>query len=511
MSPVLVRAPARFDLDAAFGDDAPDALTLAAAVYLLLPSLLFLAGWARAGVAMPALAAGCGALAWAPGWRRGWPLGGKGIALCLMLGLLWAGGSGMHHLLYSAADWQIRDAVLRDLASLPWPVAYRVAGEAPELLRAPLGYFLPATLAGPVLAPLALWAWTGIGLGLVLALLARLAHRLRPDRPWWAFAVLAAVFALFHGLDLLPNMALDWRAGIGPFGGWQRGGEWWDRWFQYPGAVTSLLWAPNHALPPWLLALLLLRHGRHPAWPRGIALPLAAGAFWSPLGTAGAAVLALVGLGWRGAGLALRAPGNWLALPLALPICLYLLAGAGEVPHGLLPLEHPWPAALARWGLFLAVELLPWALPLALLLRGRHLFAAVSLLVVLPLYVFGPGNEMASRGSLAALAVLAVAVGAALLRGPPGWPRRVLAACCALALGGAVLEASLLTRRPWRASTACTVPEAARQSVFRGSTDWSHYFAPWPEPALQAWLRPPVVQAVPAPGHSLPCWPERGP
>ena len=70
----------------------------------------------------------------------------------------------------------------------------------------------------------------------------------------------------FHGLDILPNLWLDWQAGTGALASWGRGGEWWARLFQYSGHVTGLLWAPTHALPAWLVALLLLRHWRTPGF-----------------------------------------------------------------------------------------------------------------------------------------------------------------------------------------------------------------------------------------------------
>jgi hypothetical protein len=96
-------------------------------------------------------------------------------------------GTGSHHLLYSTVDWQIRDAVLRDLASGPWPVAYLDAKGETWLLRAPLGFYLPAGLAGRLLGlPAAqgmLWTWCGLGLALVLALLATLARKLVPTHP----------------------------------------------------------------------------------------------------------------------------------------------------------------------------------------------------------------------------------------------------------------------------------------------------------------------------------------
>lgn len=442
--------------------------------------------------------------------------------LCCALGLVWALGTGSHHLLYSTVDWQIRDAVLRDLSTAPWPVAYRNALGESWLLRAPLGFYLPAGLAGRWLgfpaAQTMLWAWTGLGLALVLALLASLAGGLDPARPRRAFAILGLTFALFHGADLLPNLWLDVNFGAGPLAGWGRGGERWDRIFQYSGHVTTLLWTPNHSLPTWLMVLLLLRHHAAPGFMRVAALPLAAGAFWTPVAAAGAALLTLAALvhcrGWWQAALS---PANWIAVGFAVPLCLYLTAGATSVPHGLLTAFHPPAEALARWLLLVAVEVLAWAVPIALLLRGIGWLpgVAVLLLGLLPLYVFGPGNEMTSQGGMAPLAVLAVAAGAALLvplsqaRSRLAWfGLRVVAA---LALLGSLLEGSLLVTRPaWPASQECAVPQAAQQSVFEGSTNWSHYLARWPDPRLQAWLASPAPRPLPPPQEAPRCWPRGG-
>ncbi len=517
--------PSRLDLDAALGSAAPDRLSLAATAYLLLPGLLFLAGWAEAWVGLLAGAAGAGALLLAPGWRRCWPLGAGGTLLCLALGLLWAAPTGTHHLVYSTADWQVRDAVLRDLSAGPWPVVYDSGGGGGRwLLRAPLGFFLPAGLVGRLAgfgaAQAALAAWAALGLGLVLALLATLARALAQERPWRAFALVAGVFAGFHGLDILPNIWLDWVWGTGPLASWGRGGEWWARLFQYAGHATALLWAPNHAVPAWLVSLLVVRHWRWPGFERAAALPLAAGAFWSPVGVAGAAFLAAAALLRQDAGAALRAalaPANLLSLGFALPLCLYLVAGTEAVPHGLLLSTHPPLSAAGRWALFLAVEVLCWAGLAALLVRGWLFGASVAMLCLLPAYVFGPGNEMTSRGGLAPLAVLAVAVAAALLARPtaPGRAQRLartgLLVCAALAAAGAATEFSLLLVKPrWAASERCSVPEAARQSVFRGTTDWSHYLAPWPDETLDDWIEEADRRPVPPANRSPPCWPRGG-
>ncbi|WP_140883459.1 hypothetical protein [Muricoccus nepalensis] len=514
---------ARPDLDARLGGAAPDRLSLAATAYMLLPALVFLGGWGAAWVAVAGVAAGALALARLPGWRGGWPLpAGRSLAL-LALGLAWAGTSGAHHLVYSPSDWQIRDAVLHDLSTGSWPVLHRHLEDGTAwLLRAPLGYYMPAGLVGRLAglraAEAALWAWTGLGLGLVLALLADLARAAAPGRRG-AFAVMAGLFAVFGGLDILPNMWLDGTAGAGVLGSWGRGGEWWPRLFQYSGHVTAVLWVPNHALPAWLPALLLLRHGRDPAFLRGVAVLLAGAAFWSPVSAAGAALLAGVAAlrqGWAALRGSLLAAPNLLAVALALPVCLYLVAGSAAVPHGFLLALHPPGKALATWAFFLVVEVLCWAVPAAMLVRSRALGVAVALLCLLPAYVFGPGNEMTARGGMVPLAVLAVVAGAALLAPAPDRRRRLargaLIACALLGAAGSAMEGSLLvTHRPWPASTHCSFPEAARQSVFADSTEWAHYVAPWPEPALGAWMREPAARPVPPPGVSPPCWPGGGP
>ncbi|WP_426957519.1 hypothetical protein [Muricoccus radiodurans] len=496
---------------------------MAATAYLLAPALLFLGSWAQPWIGVSGVVAGLAALALTRGWRVRVPLDTGAAVLCLTLGLVWAAATGAHHLVYATADWEIRDAVLHDLSAGPWPVAYRdVAGGAETLLRAPLGFYLPAGLVGRAMgfhvAQAALWAWTGLGLGLVLTLLATIAREAFPGRRGAAVTV-AGLFVLFGGLDILPNMWLDAGAGIGPFGSWGRGGEWWARLFQYSGHVTALLWAPNHALPAWLVALLLLRHGRNPEFLRGAALPLAGGAFWSPVATAGAAVLVVASALRQGGSAILRAavsPVNWLGVALAVPVCLYLVAGSAAVRHEALLSAYLAGRAIGIWALFLMVEVLCWAALAAVLVRGWLFGVSVAMLCLLPAYIFGPGNEMTSRGGLAPLAVLAVMSAVALLAPAASRAQQAarggLVVCAVLATLGSAMEGSLLVaKRPWAASDHCSFPEAARQSVFEDSTDWSHYLAPWPEATLRGWMRDPVRRDVPPPGVSPPCWTEGGP
>ncbi len=503
----------RLDLDATLGLAAPDALFVAATAYLLLPALIFAGGFLALPWAATCLLAGIGAFALLPGWRHGWPLSRRATLACAAGALAWGfGSSGTHHLLYAAVDWQIRDAVLHDLATGPWPVLYAI-GDFAWLLRAPLGYYMPAAaigrLGGVTAAQAALFLWTALGLFLVLALLAALARDVLPGRRHAAL-VLALVFVTFGGLDLLPNLWLDATEGDGIASYWGRGGEWWAREFQFSGHATLLLWVPNHALPAWLPALLLLRHARQPRFAATAGLPLAAAAIWAPLSALGAGVLtaaAFLLAGWPAIRAALSGPANWLSVALVVPAGLFLMAGSSSIPHGFLFSLHGWEA-LPRLLLFLLVEVGALAIALRLLVGSRLLAVAVGLLAILPLYVFGPGNEMTMRGGIAALAFLAVAAALAVLHALPGWRRSLVAALLLLGAAGQAMEASILFNEPWPPSRGCTLPEAAAQSVFT-DTDWSHYVIPWPDRALARLLAEPAERQV-DPETVARCWPEEG-
>jgi hypothetical protein len=525
-----------FDLGALLGDAAPDRLSAVAVAYLLLPFAVFLAGWAEPWLAALALLAAAAALTLATGrwWPRRAPFPRATALLLLGLGLAWAAPSGMHHLVFSMDDWQLRDAALRDLVAHGWPVAYRVDG-AEWLLRAPLGYYLPAALVGKAAggsvaaAQAALWAWTGLGLALVLALLRALAP---PGSGGRGFAVMAAVFVLFSGLELPVLVLHDVLRGVPVLEqmGWTR--EWWAGagLFQYYSHTAMLLWAPNHTLPGWIGVLLVLRHWRRPEFHRAAALPLVAGVFWSPFSAAGAALFAAAAAlrcalpaGWR-ALLPFLSAANLLAAALVLPIFLYLASGAGEIRQGFAFALNPGAETVVRYALFVLLEAGVWVGLLALVLRGGWwpLGVAAGALALLPLYVLGPGNDLVFHGGVAPIAVLAIAVGLVLAApAPTAAPRLVRLARAGLLAGMGIAalhslnEASPLLLRPaWAASRHCSIPDAYPQSFAAepeaGVAMMSHYLSAWPAARLAGWLRPPA-EAVPVDPDPGPCWPDRPP
>ncbi|MET0365933.1 MAG: hypothetical protein ABW169_14915, partial [Sphingobium sp.] len=71
----------------------------------------------------------------------GMEIGWRTLAICFAAAavLLLLGGEG--RLFYATDDWQIRDAVLADMAKHGWPFDYWLDGQA-QMLRAPVGMYL---------------------------------------------------------------------------------------------------------------------------------------------------------------------------------------------------------------------------------------------------------------------------------------------------------------------------------------------------------------------------------
>ena len=129
-----------------------DALDRTAVAYLTLPLAIFLAGWFEIWAAIPLLA--CLAYALKGVAARPPPGGARPsitrlqLAVAVGVGCAWTVCGGTGHLVYANLDWHLRDAVLHDLVVGRWPVGYGVHGGQETLLRAPLGYYLPAALVG---------------------------------------------------------------------------------------------------------------------------------------------------------------------------------------------------------------------------------------------------------------------------------------------------------------------------------------------------------------------------
>jgi hypothetical protein len=432
------------------------------------------------------------------------------LAGCIILaGLIFAlGGEG--RLFYANSDWQIRDAVLRDMTLHPWPYAYTGRGSL-ELLRAPIGmYLIPALLGklgGTGLAEVALLVQNAVLLGILLALGSLLVETTR------ARIILLTVMIWFSGMDFVaelmidPADALDITSHIEPWA-----------WIQFSSHVTQAFWVPQHAIVGWAGALLFLLwvKGRLPL--AGFVVPLPFMALWSPLALMGLIPFA----GAAGLTMMLQrqlkqrdVPAPALAALVALPALVYLQTAGDTVGF------RPFPLQPLKWFQFQLFETLPFILGVALLAksaRSRLLLAlSGSWLAIVPFIQVGESVDFMMRASITALAVLAVLVGEAIagerkdFRADGRLPRMLLmVTCCIGAVTGIHEVARALLFRP-TPLTRCdllrttidhveSIGEPGGGSALAGM---STYLAPLT--AFPERIRPKDVQQVPL-TEGVRCW-----
>lgn len=399
------------------------AIRVANAVPFLFVSLIFLAPNALLALSLrgvPAFfvlagVAGAGVLLWRETRRSAFlraPADIGQLAACVALGVAVCLLGGEGHFFFAKSDWLTRDAVLADLVRDGVTTLYRL-GEQEYLLRAPLGmYLIPATIGrafGLYAAHRALLAQNALLIGVLVYFVGTIARAPR--------APTILLLLAFSGLDIVGVLAAEalevGRGGVFmPFSHM----EWWSLYFwpgdlQYSSFITQIFWVPNHAAPGWWIALLVLLHLRG-----AVSLPAALASFaplmlWSPLIVLGAAPF-LVLLGLRRPLRSLFA-GEVMAGVAAnlcfLPIALYLVIDAGAVPHGWLILQDGFAR---QYAFFILLEI-PQAALVFYCFRlvpqeDRAAFRlAVALLLILPVYGFGPANDLLMRCSIPALFILA--------------------------------------------------------------------------------------------------------
>lgn len=323
----------------------------------------------------------------------------RGILLgCILIGLVLMMLGGQGRFFYANIDWQVRLAVLNDMATHPWPFVY-TARTTPDLLRAPIAMFLMPALAAKAAGAgdIALLIQNGVLAGLLLALGSTLFAAARERR------TALIVFLLFSGMDAIGDLILH--GGLS-----DHLDDWAD--IQYSSTLTLAFWVPQHAIAGWIGALgyMLWREGGVRPGAFLALLPLTA--LWSPLAFLGAmpfaalaGVRAIVARQVRGPDIALPA----LASLLCVPGFLYLGAANGEV--GIRPVALP----AIQWLLFQGLETLPFLIPLLLAGRavrfGRDTLLLIALwLFAIPFVQIGWSVDFMMRASIPALAMLPVMV-----------------------------------------------------------------------------------------------------
>jgi hypothetical protein len=427
------------------------------------------------------------------------------FTFCLLAATVLFALGGEGRWLYANLDWQVRDAVLNDMVTYPWPFVYDL-GQGQELLRAPIGmYLLPALvgkLAGTRAADIALLVQNSLFLAVIFASMSVLfettVRRL----------IALLVFLIFSGLNLIGWLLVKvlWQAPSIP--------DHLDPWgpVEFSSHITQAFWVPQHALAGWLCAALFLlwKDRRITVGPFLAAVPLLA--LWSPLAIMGAMPFAAY------AGLAallrreLRAGDVLLTLALlviAIPALLYLKADAAAVGGRLAPITP------LLYILFMLLEVAPY-LVAAFTVGARPRFDGPMLLIlsitlmVVPLFQIGANDDFAMRASIPPLAILSV-VTADMLSRAFSTGRSVDLACGCLVILTLAIGAATGVMEIRRAFIYRPAPRT--HCSFVGS--WDQYFglpivpkATYLAPAtsLPAWMQPGdsvLVDSAHDPQH---CW-----
>ncbi|QGM47785.1 hypothetical protein H2LOC_020060 [Methylocystis heyeri] len=336
------------------------------------------------------------------------------LAICTALALVILVVGGETNLFYATYDWRIRDAVLADMVQNAFPVRYSVDG-VDYTLRAPLGmYVIPSLIGrgfGLLAAHIALLTQNSLILGGIFYFLKNLGDG------WKRLAVMV----LFGGLTVIgvgvvvtfvPRYSLH-RVFI-------EGLDAWHPYFQYSSSVVQFFWVPNHALPAWWLAALVLLQTKGEVDTAVIGVSVAGAMFWSPLAILPAVVwlLYLAATDWRAHLLSSRTWWGVVVAACFLPVAVYMTIASSTIAHGIMAEQ---PNFVALYLFFIAVQL-PCLLFLYLnrkLLskQDRSIFAVNALILLcLPFFGFGPVNDLVMRGSITSLTLIAFVFASTLFK-----------------------------------------------------------------------------------------------
>lgn len=380
--------------------------------YLALPVAIFAVAWLRlpyAAIAIASLAAGF--------WFRGkrteeiqvavplWHLLVIAIGclgLCILAGV---GGYG-----YQDGDYTKHNAILADLFRRDWPVAYSIERDGkvqPAALVYYLAYYLPPALVGKVAGWEALRfatvLWTACGLFITSLWCLRFSR----GAFWAPLAFLAFggldVFGMLLGIKVFHWMPELWMEHLQM--------EWWAGFSfgNYPGHSTHFFWAPQHALPGWLITAAVVHRLRSKTLD-GCLLLAALAPLWSPLIALGLLPIGLAGL-FANKGKGTLSISNLAALPLLAAIILFIAArGVPGIPLPPVPAGWNDSIPLKLTANFL-LEVLPWTLLLLVFSKSSKSVRIIAIscalfLAILPLWSIGAFNDLMMRSSLPAFAAL---------------------------------------------------------------------------------------------------------
>ena len=245
------------------------ALRVSAMIYLGLPVFIFILGFLRWYIALPA--AVCLLIGFLYACRNN---AGKHIVKEIAVSrtqfwgligviLLWTWLGGLNGLFYQTDDWPWRNAIYHDLVENSWPVVYPERGSA---LVYYIGFWLPPALPAKLVGYLTgnwdlawrvaqsvLWLWSCLGLLLTALTLMFYVNADTPSKRWGVLLI----FLFFSGMDILGS-AYDGTLHevLSPEGLHMERITWEGR--QFSSITTCLYWVFNQSIISWLATVCFL-------------------------------------------------------------------------------------------------------------------------------------------------------------------------------------------------------------------------------------------------------------
>lgn len=400
----------------------PNRLYFVALLYLAFPLFLFFIGWCSWFIALPAIGFLIYLLA-----NTYKSVGHNSInenfeivpvVVTGVLSLFWVATTGVWNLGFGRTqDWDVmRNDLLSTLTKHSWPVTHMFTdGSAVWSMRHYLGFYLPGPFAGKVagnnlgvtLFTTGVWMFLGVWIALLLVqkLFGAFGFRKYLALPLFiAFSGLDAIGSRIQGtLSLRPSNLIN-------------GGhiEWWAESYQFSSNTTLLHWVPQHALPSWIGALLVIHVVR--SRQNLFLLPIISlsALLWSPFAAVGITLLALLLLFSAGETSAFLASIRKLPLliisllVIGVPLLAFLQSGTSDIPRSLLLSSGSFSHNIKMLLEFISLEFGIVAALSAYLVRQRlreNMFISIGLLLVL-MVVVGLYNDFAMRVSPALLVVI---------------------------------------------------------------------------------------------------------
>lgn len=391
-----------------FGDKI---LIKSAIYYLAIPIIIFLLGWINIFYSIPCVAVFIYILKifLSEISYKKIKIEKKNLLLfIIIISLIWVYISGIGGFGYQNTDFAWRNAMFRDLIEYEWPVKYPTENETFSTMIYYIGFWLPSALVGKItnfeLANKFLYIWSSIGVMLTFGLLIRWLNK----KSYLAILV----FIFFSGNDIIGYLFNN-KFNLGNHI------EWWAHYFQYSSTTTLLFWVFNQAIPAWIITLLILNIGTN----KNVVFIFSLGMIFCPLPLLGLTPIVLFVI------LNGECNNNLFNIPNKLIFIKNNISDSIKIENIIIPLlftiifgiyytsnisgsssengiifnvfNTEKKIIAKKMIIFIFLEIGIYYLFLIRdILKNSLLFLVSILLIFIPLYRFGSGNEFAMRASV---------------------------------------------------------------------------------------------------------------